>query len=42
MARERSPNRDKAKEMYLSAKGEIKLTEIATEEKEKRAYCKRG
>ncbi len=30
MARERSPNRDKAKEMYLSAKGEIKLTEIAT------------
>lgn len=29
MARERSPNRDKAKEMYLSARGEIKLTDIA-------------
>ena len=31
MARERSPNRDKAKELYLSAKGEIKLTDIAAQ-----------
>ncbi len=29
VARERSPNRYKAKEMYLSARGEIKLTDIA-------------
>lgn len=31
MARERSPNRDKAKELYLTAKGNIKLTDIATQ-----------
>lgn len=31
MARERSPNRDKAREIYLSACGEIKLTDIATQ-----------
>lgn len=31
MARERSPKRDKAREIYLSAKGEIKLTDIATQ-----------
>lgn len=31
MARERSPNRDKAKELYLSAKGDIKLTDIAAQ-----------
>lgn len=30
MARERSPNRDKAKEIYLHAKGNIKLSEIAS------------
>lgn len=29
MARERSPNRDKAKKMYLDSKGEIKLVDIA-------------
>lgn len=29
MARERSPNRDKAKEIYLNAKGDIKLSDIA-------------
>lgn len=29
MARERSPNRDKAKEIYLGAKGNIKLSDIA-------------
>lgn len=31
MARERSPNRDKAKEIYLNAKGDIKLSDIATQ-----------
>lgn len=31
MARERSPNRDKAKDIYISAKGEIKLTDIAAQ-----------
>ncbi len=31
MARERSPNRDKAKELYLSANGEVKLTDIAAQ-----------
>ena len=31
MARERSPNRDKAKTLYLSANGEIKLTDIAAQ-----------
>lgn len=31
MARERSPNRDKAREIYLSACGEIKLTDIAAQ-----------
>lgn len=29
MARERSPNRDKAKEMYLNSNGDIKLKDIA-------------
>lgn len=29
MARERSPNRDKAKEIYLDAKGDIKLSDLA-------------
>lgn len=29
MARERSPNRDKAKEIYLRSKGNIKLSDIA-------------
>lgn len=29
MARERSPNRDKAKEIYLNAKGDIKLSDLA-------------
>lgn len=29
MARGRSPNRDKAKQMYLDSKGEIKLVDIA-------------
>lgn len=29
MARERSPNRDKAKELYLNAKGDIKLSDLA-------------
>lgn len=29
MARERSPNRDKAKQIYLDSKGEIKLVDIA-------------
>ena len=31
MARERSPNRDKAKTLYLSANGEVKLTDIAAQ-----------
>lgn len=31
MARQRSPNREKAKEMYLSSKGEKKLKDIAAE-----------
>lgn len=31
MPRSRSPNRDKAKEMYLNAKGDIKLKDIAEE-----------
>lgn len=31
MARERSPNRDKAKEMYLSSNGKMKLKDIAEE-----------
>lgn len=31
VARERSPNRDKAKELYLSANGEVKLTDIAAQ-----------
>ena len=29
IARERSPNRDKAKEIYLNAKGDIKLSDLA-------------
>lgn len=31
MARARSPNRDKAKEIYLNSKGSVKLKDIATE-----------
>ena len=31
MARERSPNRDKAKEIYVRSKGNIKLSDIATQ-----------
>ena len=31
MARERSPNRDKAKEIYLNARGDIKLSDIAAQ-----------
>ena len=31
MARERSPNRDKARKLYLKAKGNIKLIDIATQ-----------
>ncbi|CAH2213221.1 phage terminase small subunit-related protein [Tepidibacter aestuarii] len=31
MARARSPNRDKAKEIYLDSKGLVKLKDIAAE-----------
>lgn len=31
MGRQRDPNRDKAKEIYLSSNGEISLIDIATQ-----------